>query len=118
MLSLLILGAGIASITQLWIPREIILSIAENPLYAIGAMMALALVISVCSTVDAFIALAYANQFSPSALLGFLIYGPTIDIKALSMLTTTFKPYVVGIIWFLVTAFTLIITLGIASLGY
>ncbi len=108
----LVIGAGIAALTQIWLPRELVFTLASNPVLAIIAMMLLALVISVCSTVDAFVALAYVNQFSPSAILGFLIYGPMIDIKAITMLLSSFKPKLV----FFITAVVTILTFAIANL--
>ncbi len=89
--SVMAIGAGLAALTQTFVPREMILSIAENPLLAILAMMTLGFVISICSTTDAFFALAYAHQFGPAALLAFLVFGPMIDIKALIMMRTTFR---------------------------
>jgi hypothetical protein len=118
MFKFLLIGAAIAAITQLWIPRDILVSLNSSPVIGITAMIILAVVISVCSTVDAFIALGFAQQFSASAIISFLIYGPMIDIKAISMLTTTFKPKVIAMIVGLVTLFTYLIGLSLASLGF
>lgn len=114
----LLLGAGIAAFTQLWLPRDVITQLSSNALIAILAMMLLALIISVCSTVDAFVALAYANKFSPAALLGFLIYGPMIDIKAITMLHSVFKPRLVWSVVGLVTVLTLSFALLMSGMGF
>lgn len=90
MASVMILGAFIAASMQTFFPREIITAIAETPLLAILAMMALGFVISICSTTDAFFALAYAHQFSAASLVAFLVFGPMIDIKALLLMRTTY----------------------------
>jgi hypothetical protein len=118
MFKFLLLGAGIAAITQLWIPREILTGLNSSPVIAIGAMVILAVIISVCSTVDAFIALGFAQQFSPAAIVAFLVYGPMIDIKAISMLTTTFKPRLIAAIVGMVTIFTFLLSLSLAGLGF
>jgi uncharacterized membrane protein YraQ (UPF0718 family) len=118
MMNLLIIGAAIASITQLWIPRDFVFSLASVPILAILSMMVLTVILSVCSTVDAFIALAYSSQFTPGALVAFLVYGPMIDVKAISMLLTTFKPRAVAYIVFLVTMLTILISLIVTMLGY
>jgi uncharacterized membrane protein YraQ (UPF0718 family) len=118
MANLLVFGAALAAFTQLWLPRDFVFALSSNPLFATLAMMGLAVILSVCSTVDAFIALAYAGQFSSASILGFLLYGPMIDLKAISMLLTTFKPKMVALTVFLVTVFTLLFTLTFAVGGY
>ncbi len=54
-------------------------------------MILLAVLLSVCSTVDAFIALAFAGTFSTGAVLAFLVYGPMVDIKSILMYLSVFK---------------------------
>jgi len=43
-------------------------------------------VVSVCSSVDAFLALGFAAQITPGALLAFLVLGPVVDLKLLGLL--------------------------------
>jgi uncharacterized protein len=87
----LVLGALIAATLQTVVPREALLAIGAGPIRAPLVMMALAFVLSICSTVDAFIALAFVNSFPPGALLAFLVFGPMVDIKSVLMFTTTFR---------------------------
>jgi uncharacterized membrane protein YraQ (UPF0718 family) len=54
-------------------------------------MMALAFVLSICSTVDAFVALTFARTFSTGAILAFLVFGPMVDIKSLMMFLGVFR---------------------------
>jgi uncharacterized membrane protein YraQ (UPF0718 family) len=54
--------------------------------------MLLSLVVSVCSSVDAFLALGFAAQVTPGALLAFLLLGPVIDLKLVSLLGLLFRP--------------------------
>ena len=49
--------------------------------------MLLALVVSVCSSVDAFLALGFAAQVTPGALLAFLLLGPVVDLKLAGLFT-------------------------------
>lgn len=88
---MLFLGAFLAALSQSIIPRDVIASIGSNPVSSVFAMALLAFVISICSNVDAFFALSYASTFTPGALLTFLIFGPMIDMKILTMLRSTFK---------------------------
>ena len=52
--AVLILGSAIAAFVQVAIPREVVLSLGQGPVTSIMAMMALAWVVSICSTVDSF----------------------------------------------------------------
>lgn len=56
--------------------------LAKNPLGAPAALMALAFILSLCSTSDAFIAATLA-KFSWGAKLAFLTFGPMMDVKLL-----------------------------------
>jgi len=60
----LILGSAIAAIVQVAAPREVILSLGQGVITSIVAMMILAAVVSICSTVDAFFALSFASTFT------------------------------------------------------
>ena len=53
--------------------------------------MLFAFVFSACSTSDAFIARSFLNRFPSGSILGFLVYGPMMDIKNLFMLLSLFK---------------------------
>ena len=86
--SLLILGCGIAALLQTTLPRDWLLAVGQAPTLSVLALMLLAVVISVCSSVDAFLALGFASQVTPGALLAFLILGPVIDLKSLGLYGT------------------------------
>ena len=87
----LILGAFISSLFQVFVSRSYILSIGENRIYSVLAMMIFAYVISLCSEADAFIARTFLNQFTTGSITAFLILGPMIDIKNTLMLAAGFK---------------------------
>jgi hypothetical protein len=87
---MLVIGALIAAASQVFMPREIIVSIGSNVFLSVIAMIVLAFVISICANVDAFFALNFAQTFSIGSIISFLVFGPMIDIKMLSMLRTTF----------------------------
>ncbi|WP_407270988.1 permease [Radiobacillus sp. PE A8.2] len=53
--------------------------------------MGLAIILSLCSEEDAFIASSFINLFPTNAFLGFLIYGPMIDLKSTMMMLSVFK---------------------------
>jgi uncharacterized membrane protein YraQ (UPF0718 family) len=95
MMQVLVVGASIASATQVLIPRSAITDLGSGIVLGIVAMMSLAFVLSICSTVDAFFALSYSSIFPTPALLAFLVFGPMISLKSVGMLLTAFKPRVV-----------------------
>ena len=101
--AILVMGSAIAAVIQVWVPRDIILSLGQGPVSSIIAMMVLAALVSICSTVDAFFALSFASTFTGGSLLAFLVFGPTIDLKAIGLILTIFQKRAV-IYMFLLTA--------------
>lgn len=65
-------------------------TLADRPAQASAAMMALAFVLSLCSTSDAFIAATLA-KFSFGAKLAFLTFGPMMDFKLLFLYQTVMR---------------------------
>jgi uncharacterized membrane protein YraQ (UPF0718 family) len=86
----LVIGSTLAGAVQVLIPREALLAIGSNPALSIVAMMALAMVVAICSNVDAFFALSFASTFTPGSIVAFLLVGPLVDIKMLALMRTTF----------------------------
>lgn len=86
----LILGAFIAGLVQVAVPRSVLVTLGSNPVWSVLALMALAFVISICSNIDAFFILPFASTFMPGGVVAFLLFGPIIDIKMLAMMRTTF----------------------------
>lgn len=107
-MEMLIIGAGIASISQTFIPREIILSIGSSPVFSILAMILFSFVISVCSSVDSFIVLPYVSSFTSGSIISYLLFGPMIDIKILTLMKSTFSVKVLIIVSTLVTLFSIL----------
>jgi len=106
---LLIVGAMIAAASQTFIPREAITAITDNVVLSVLAMLILAFVISICSSVDAFFALAYVNTFSLGSILAFLVAGPMVDIKMIAIMKTTFTYRTLAVITSSVFMLSLII---------
>jgi uncharacterized membrane protein YraQ (UPF0718 family) len=87
----LVIGAMLAALMQTLVPQNVLLSVGTGPLTSVLLMQVLAYVLSVCSTVDAFVSLAFAGTFSTGALLSFLVFGPMVDIKSTLMFLGVFK---------------------------
>lgn len=109
--AVLIIGSAIAATIQVAVPREIIVSLGSGPLTSILAMMLLAAVVSICSTVDSFFALAFASTFTSGSLLAFLVFGPMIDIKAIGLMFSVFKARTIFYLFALAAQLTFLLTL-------
>jgi uncharacterized membrane protein YraQ (UPF0718 family) len=88
----LIIGSLLAALMQTVVPQTLLLAVSNGPVLSVLAMITLAVVLSVCSTVDAFIALAFAGTFPTGSLLAFLVFGPMVDIKSTLLFLQVFKP--------------------------
>ena len=97
LLGLLLIGCMIAALVQTWVPRSWLLAVGSAPTASILALMLLAVVVSVCSSVDAFLALGFAAQVTPGALLAFLLLGPVVDLKMAGLYTTLMRPKAIGL---------------------
>ncbi|NJM69418.1 MAG: permease [Scytonema sp. RU_4_4] len=109
--AVLVLGSAIAAAIQVLAPREFIVSLGAGPISSITAMMILAVVVSICSTVDSFFALSFASTFTSGSLLAFLVFGPMIDIKGIGLLLSIFKPRTVIYLFVLAGQLTFLFTL-------
>lgn len=81
----LVLGAFVAGLCNTFIPRSALEQLASTPAAASGVMMSMAVALNVCSEADAFVAAAFQNIMPASALLGFMVLGPMVDLKLIAM---------------------------------
>ncbi|MEU6403794.1 permease [Streptomyces sp. NPDC046985] len=80
----LVVGAMAAATLKAVAPASWLRTAAGNPAVAVLALAALAVLLSICSEADAFVA-ASLTQFSLTARLVFLVVGPMIDLKLFAM---------------------------------
>jgi uncharacterized membrane protein YraQ (UPF0718 family) len=85
----LVLGAILAATLNVLVPRALYESVASDPILGVLALTALAVLMSICSEADAFIA-ASLPEFSPAALLAFMVVGPMVDLKLVALQAGTF----------------------------
>lgn len=104
--SYLIIGTGIAAAVQAMKPA--LFNHMQGNLgvaISIGIMMLMAFLLSLCSSSDAFVSRGFWSQFPASSIMGFLVFGPMMDIKNIMMLSYAFtKPFIVRL--FVTTVFT------------
>jgi uncharacterized protein len=80
----LVLGAGVAAALQVLVPRSVVETVASSGVAAVIAMATLAVVLSICSEADAFVA-ASLTQFSLTSRLVFMVVGPAVDLKLVAL---------------------------------
>ena len=87
----LIIGSLLAAGLQTFIAQSTLLSIGSGPVLSVLIMLLLAVLLSICSTVDSFVALGFTGAFSFGSVLSFLVFGPMVDIKSTIMYLQVFK---------------------------
>jgi uncharacterized membrane protein YraQ (UPF0718 family) len=85
----LVIGGLTAAVLNVVVPTSWLDVLADNPVLSVLALAALAVVLSICSEADAFVA-ASLNQFTPTAQLAFMVVGPMIDLKLFALQAGTF----------------------------
>lgn len=80
----LTIGAFFAGAFHVLMPRDVIMSLGGSGALAIAVMMVFAVVLSVCSEADSFVASSFVH-FSPASMLGFVNIGPVFDLKLMMM---------------------------------
>lgn len=93
----LVLGAAVAALLQTVLPKGFLMGLGANIVIGTLAMMVLAVVLSLCSSSDAFVA-ASLRQFNPASQLAFLVLGPMVDLKLVPLYTSAFNRRTVTVI--------------------
>ncbi|UCZ54209.1 permease [Bacillus shivajii] len=99
----LVIGAILAAFVQTYVSTNAILSLGEGIVYSTAIMMGLAYLLSLCSEADAFIGASFRHMFPDASLLGFLIYGPMLDLKNTIMMMAVFKLRFVIVLMIIIT---------------
>ncbi len=109
----LVIGSALAGLVQVIVPRDTLLAIGSNPALSILVMIALAMIVSICSNVDSFFALSFASTFTPGSIVAFLVVGPLVDVKMLALLRTTFTGRALAGIVVIVILFAIALGAGV-----
>ncbi len=87
----LVMGCLLAAGMQTLVNQQDLLAVGQGPIISVLVMQAFAFLLSVCSTVDSFLALAFVNTFTTGSIVAFLSFGPMVDIKSTMMFLGVFK---------------------------
>ena len=85
----LVIGGLTSAVLNVVVPQSWLQAVADRPVISVVALAVLAVVLSICSEADAFVA-ASLGQFSLTARLAFLVVGPMVDIKLFALQAGTF----------------------------
>ena len=112
----LIIGALIASIIQVLLPRNILSIFNNNQVLSNITLMLFAYFISLCSTSDSFVGKSLVSSFGSSSVLAYLLLGPMIDIKNTIVLFGNYKKSFVITLISLIFIFVLIVSLLVVNM--
>jgi uncharacterized membrane protein YraQ (UPF0718 family) len=87
----LVVGGVAAATINVIVPSTWVSGVAGVPWLSVLTLAILAVLMSICSEADAFVA-ASLTQFSPTAKLAFLVVGPMVDLKLIALQTGIFGP--------------------------
>jgi hypothetical protein len=107
----LIVGSLLAAGMQTLVSQDVLLALGRGPVVSVFVLQMVAFVLSVCSTVDAFLALAFVGTFTTGSILAFLTFGPMVDIKSTLMFLGVFKRRMV--IYLIALAMLMTLLIGI-----
>ncbi|MDR1535160.1 MAG: permease [Planctomycetota bacterium] len=87
----LVAGSFIAALAQTHVERAAFVALSSSPLLSNLAMMALAVLLNLCSEADAFIAASFTGYVPLAAQMAFMLIGPMFDLKLLLMYRGIFR---------------------------
>ncbi len=107
----LIFGSLLAAAMQTLISQDVLLALGRGPVISVIVMEALAFVLSICSTVDSFLALAFTSTFTTGSIIAFLTFGPMVDVKSTLMFLSVYKRRTV--LYLIVLPFLMALLIGV-----
>lgn len=109
----LVIGAFIAAFVRSVVPMDTFSHLLVNPWQAILIMMAMAVLLNLCSEADAFIAAGFRELLPGSAQMAFMVLGPMLDLKLLLMYFSIFRKRVIVALVVTVVGIVLVAMLGL-----
>jgi len=113
----LVFGSIIVALLQIIISQSSLIELGKSGQTANILMMGLGFILSLCSTSDAFVAQSLQTFFTKSSLIGFMVFGPMINIKGILMMLAVFRSRFVLLLSTLVFIFVFIGTLVLQSIN-
>ncbi|MGW0120791.1 permease [Streptomyces sp. NPDC003327] len=85
----LVVGAMAAATFNVLVPPAVLEVFSDSPWLGVLVAAVLAVLLSVCSEADAFVAASFTG-FSPTARLAFMVVGPMVDLKLIALQSGAF----------------------------
>jgi hypothetical protein len=101
-------GISLAAAFQAYISPSFFLELGQGAVLSVAILMVLATLMSVCSSVDAFVALSFTGLFPVGAVLAFLVFGPLINLKSLFLFRLVLRPSIIWLLTLLCFSFILL----------
>lgn len=108
----LVMGCLLAAALQTNLNQSELQLIGQGAVTSVLVMQFMAFILSVCSTVDSFLALAFINSFSLGAIIAFLVFGPMVDVKSTLMFAGVFQKR--AVFYLVILPFLMNLVIGVA----
>lgn len=106
-------GIALAAVFQAYFSSRLFTDLGQGALWSVLALILLGSLMSVCSSVDAFVVLAFAGLFPAGAVLAFLVFCPLINLKSLFLMRLVLNWRAIGLIALLTFQLILLVAVGI-----
>jgi uncharacterized membrane protein YraQ (UPF0718 family) len=113
----LVFGSIIVALLQIIVSQNSLIELGKSGSMSNVLMMGLGFILSLCSTSDAFVAQSLQTIFTKSSLIGFMVFGPMINIKGILMMLAVFRSRFVLLLSTIVFIFVFIGTLVLQSIN-
>jgi uncharacterized membrane protein YraQ (UPF0718 family) len=108
-----VISAAVAALLQTFMPASVTQAIGDHPVLSVLVMMALAIILSLCSEADAFVARSLASLTTGGGVLGFLVIGQMIDLRNILLLPRVYDRWVVARTFGLAIVLTFAVGVGV-----
>jgi len=112
-----IISAAVCALLQVFMPGSIVDFIGNNPVLSVALMMILAVMLSLCSEADAFVARSLATLTTGGGVLSFLVIGQMIDTRNILLLPRVYDKWVIVRTFSMAIVLTFIVGVSVNLLG-
>lgn len=113
----LVAGSALAAGLQVFVDQSVFTG-SNGVLLSVAAMMALAFLLSICSSVDAFVVAGLGGTLGMGPVLAFLTFGPLVNLKSMPMYLRLFTVPAVLILGLVVTQLAFVTAVGVQLRGW
>ena len=113
----LVFGAVAAGLLQTLVVRGELAAVIGSPFVSILLMMSLAVLLSLCSEADAFVAASFRTMLPPAAQMAFMVLGPMLDLKLIAMYFRMFRKRLIVVLSTTTTVVVFLMMLLMQAVG-